>query len=726
MKKEILFNAIERKDAEAVRAALAAGISPRVTDNSKTKKTPLHYAVTNGWPEGVRILLEHNKTEVNATNSTDETPLNCAVNGEFAEEVLKEILRLLLNHPKIDVNTHDQQKNGPLHNALIKQNFVAVDALSGHPKTHFDIVNKNGHSPIHLTIFYNYTQILLRFLNDSRITASILNKCTVVTMPENEEGASWSAPMSPLHFAVHMNRAEIVRLFLTDSRILYNCEDEDGDTALHIAVKNNSHEIIDALVQNPNVDVNLKNKFTISLPLLAHQGAKRFHAPIHLAAILGHNEALDVLLRRPDIDVNLPGGNSNFTALHYACLQGHAGIVQKLFCDPRTNINALDNLKDLPLHLAVVGGNPEVLATFLTGGSQSIDVNAKNEEGTSALFLASILWISEGLLQTTRRKIGLKLNRLLDLDIPSNCDTRVAKLFLSEHETAGGVGIYSEETNANIARQKLLDPLLLQRIANPIFDFNILHLLLNDRQIDINSSGRNIAGFSSSSTALENVTTLFDKWNSKACDFLKKGNMIPPEILYKLRQSAVIRLRFLEHPNLEISAHKRLLTIAKCFSFGLGENTLLQIHSYLCTKKKESEKKKKPISYVIKLENFAQLLRFLSSKPTIELLRNYLSQPEQSFKHHRFFQRDRYHNARAHLEKLTTENLHQTYLEYIAALTKVHQIGSKIELIELNTDKQAQTFMDVTQAILEQLNMLPQATITGGLQQLSMAGPSSP
>ena len=48
------------------------------------------------------------------------------------------------------------------------------------------------------------------------------------------------------------------------------------------------------------------------------------------AAWKGREAVIELLLQQPGLDVNLSGGPNSQTALHMACIKGHAGIVRRL------------------------------------------------------------------------------------------------------------------------------------------------------------------------------------------------------------------------------------------------------------------------------------------------------------------------------------------------------------------------------------------------------------
>lgn len=54
---------------------------------------------------------------------------------------------------------------------------------------------------------------------------------------------------TPLHIAVNLNAKEAVEM-LVEATANINCQDGDGNTTLHLAVKNNNADILSVLLRN--------------------------------------------------------------------------------------------------------------------------------------------------------------------------------------------------------------------------------------------------------------------------------------------------------------------------------------------------------------------------------------------------------------------------------------------------------------------------------------------
>ena len=94
-----------------VNTLLERGADPSV--KGKNGNTPLHFAARRGNEEIVKVLLEHQKVNVNVKDSSGNTPLHLA-----CTEGHRKVCQLLLNYgANIQAITAD--KTTPLHNAIL-------------------------------------------------------------------------------------------------------------------------------------------------------------------------------------------------------------------------------------------------------------------------------------------------------------------------------------------------------------------------------------------------------------------------------------------------------------------------------------------------------------------------------------------------------------------------------------------------------------------------------
>uniref|UniRef100_A0A8C7UYG7 Transient receptor potential cation channel, subfamily A, member 1a n=1 Tax=Oncorhynchus mykiss TaxID=8022 RepID=A0A8C7UYG7_ONCMY len=200
------------------------------------------------------------------------------------------------------------------------------------------------------------------------------------------------ANASPLHYATSHGHISTIQLIVQLTEL--SASDEEGNTSLHWAVQRTQRESCACLLDlgaNPNI-LN-----------------RRLMSPLHMAVSLGHNTLIELLLSHSNTDANLEGdlGNTpvmlaccvdNHEALHLLfkygarlCQQnklGHYPIHAAAFAGAKksmqmvlqkgeevgysieSHINYVDKSFSTPLHLAVRGGNLEVIKLCIEQGAK--------------------------------------------------------------------------------------------------------------------------------------------------------------------------------------------------------------------------------------------------------------------------------------------------------------------------------------------------------------------
>jgi uncharacterized protein len=164
-------------------------------------------------------------------------------------------------------------------------------------------------------------------------------------------------------------------------------EPERGDTGLILALRENSMNVFDVLVNARGTDIEIK--------------ARNGDNALMIAAYKGNRRAVEVLLAK-GAEVNRPG----WTALHYAAAGGHNEIVQILL-DRSAYIDAASPNNTTPIMMAARGGHILTVKLLLDEGA---DAMLKNDLGMTAIDFAKSVNrrdIAEGL--TYRLKKAGKL-----------------------------------------------------------------------------------------------------------------------------------------------------------------------------------------------------------------------------------------------------------------------------------------------------------------------------
>lgn len=211
--------------------------------------SPLHYAAFGDQPEIMELLLDRG-APINSVNNGKCSALHVAVNKQQAQCV-----HTLLRHG-CDVNLQDSYGDTALHDAIGKDALDITDALCACERLNFTLRNKRGFNVLHHAALkgnaYATEKVVLRAqhlvnvkkddgfaalhlaaLNGHREVAEILLSPTGgranVDLRNNRR-------QTALHLATSQGHWALVELLLRHKADI-SSTDEDGDTALHIAIK---------------------------------------------------------------------------------------------------------------------------------------------------------------------------------------------------------------------------------------------------------------------------------------------------------------------------------------------------------------------------------------------------------------------------------------------------------------------------------------------------------
>jgi len=145
-----------------------------------------------------------------------------------------------------------------------------------------------------------------------------------------------------------------------------NTRDERGMTGLLIALREPSPKVIQALLESPQTNVELRNS--------------KDESPLMLAAIKGQKDLVEQFIKR-DADVNKPG----WTPLHYAATSGNVEIM-RLLLDNYAFIDAQSPNGTTPLMMAAMYGSTDAVKLLLAEGA---DTAMKNQLGMTAVDFAN-------------------------------------------------------------------------------------------------------------------------------------------------------------------------------------------------------------------------------------------------------------------------------------------------------------------------------------------------
>ncbi|XP_078619964.1 transient receptor potential cation channel subfamily A member 1-like [Branchiostoma floridae x Branchiostoma japonicum] len=323
-------------------------------------RTPLHWAVKEGHPEAVELLLQHG-ADAEVQDEEQAAPIHMAV-----ETAHVECLKALLNHPdSVNVNL-------PGHGGAIPLHYAAW----GNDKQCMKILIENGAYPC-IRCNAGYTSIHAAAMKACCGTLEYLIELAEEKGYKREDLLSFKNKQDqmPLHAAVNGgNKEAVVRLIRIGARI--DAKQDDESTPMHLASSQGALDIIKLMMETAD-----KNRQTIHLRDIQRM------TPLHKAAMFDHTGTVEYLLEE-GADLNCTD-NEERSPLLLAASRGAWRTVKVLL-----SRGADANLRDLNrrnfLHLAILGGGG--VATFhgeLSTGSLRELLDDKDEFGCTPLHYAS-------------------------------------------------------------------------------------------------------------------------------------------------------------------------------------------------------------------------------------------------------------------------------------------------------------------------------------------------
>lgn len=312
------------------------------TQKTSIETTPLHEACLINNREIVAALLQKG-AKVNQKDGNGWDALHIACLFDHFE-----IIKLLLESSEIDINAETPEGKTPL---LISQDKHVIEELLKH-NPNITKKYKDGRTLLHEFCY---------LMKDLEIYKLILERATpeLINTPDNKN-------MTPLNLACIFNEWDIIRLLLDHGAELKN---PIGDkTLLHIVCLNGPLDLVQRLVDNPNVELNAQDSYG--------------ETPLMEACRSQNLEAMRILLQKK-VDLNIQD-ELGYTALHKICLHGYAEALDVLL-QSEVDIQQKTSWGDTALHLATTSKYSPIMKKLLDAG---FPIDIPNEMGNTALMSA--------------------------------------------------------------------------------------------------------------------------------------------------------------------------------------------------------------------------------------------------------------------------------------------------------------------------------------------------
>ena len=189
-----------------------------------------------------------------------------------------------------------------------------------------DILEGEGNHPVHVATVFGLETLVLAFIELG-----------------NEINATNSRGETPLMLAAKFGHEEIVSLLMSRRNLLKNAQTNEGLTALCHAVENDRVQIVQLLIQHPDVDVNL---------------GRPIDRPI--GKVIEKDDIIMLLLKRSDLDINSKRSSIGRTPLWNAVIEGRPKLVHQILSRidldplPESGNYGLDKNNNHPIHIAVI------------------------------------------------------------------------------------------------------------------------------------------------------------------------------------------------------------------------------------------------------------------------------------------------------------------------------------------------------------------------------------
>ena len=307
---EVILTAIKNQNLQIIKAIFdeigdKEKISQLISQKDLDGLTLLHYAAEFTDEETFQLLVDNSNAEaINALDDNNETILHKATKRKQDPlEIVKVILSI--NSNLIDIQNHDGFT--ALHYALnLKRSETAKILLESGAKIY--LTTKDKHTAIHFASARNEVEIIkfiLKEYNELKEAEETHNIKEIEDIFNFQDTKGNTA----LHYAAANKHDKITKPLLDNFPNLAYQINENGETALHIAIRKGNKKAIQEL-----------SKFSKARTIRNIKG----YAPFHLAIFTQDYETIKTFLE-DGFDPNIQDAVGN-TPLHFVVMQGDANI----------------------------------------------------------------------------------------------------------------------------------------------------------------------------------------------------------------------------------------------------------------------------------------------------------------------------------------------------------------------------------------------------------------
>lgn len=397
MRRSPLLLAIISNQVDVVEALLEhPGLTIDMIDQDG--RTALIHASLVGSDKIVQLLLESSKSlDVNVGDTEGYTALHHAtLKGH------ESILDLLLRVSSLNINSQSRDGNTALSLAAQSDSNIAVVEkllsfqVSSGPALNPNLTNNQSETPLWIAAEHDQQKIAERLIKDERVDINCGNYnggADNIFIKAAERNNTWLVKLlvaredldinrrgvngwTALSNAIRYNALEAFKYIIAIPRVDIECNDDDGDTSLHLAIRHERTDMVSELLahgananvvdregQTPLIAAAKRGDFDVFRVLLAHYD--KGQPQDRVTQLLGAAESDDVrimqlILDRRGYNIN-QRNESGKTELMIVVANGLTDAVQTLLKKDAIDVNAVDNEGESALSLAILKGHNSVI-----------------------------------------------------------------------------------------------------------------------------------------------------------------------------------------------------------------------------------------------------------------------------------------------------------------------------------------------------------------------------
>ncbi|KAL4238675.1 Ankyrin repeat [Mactra antiquata] len=355
---------------------------------------PFHLAVQSGSKDIVTAIIDNDKKIIDIADQHGVPPLVTAVKHKQLE-----VCRLLLDQGANVNGLEQKQKRTAVYYAIKQKHMEMLDLLLKH-NPRLDTIDCKGRSILYLCCELTDTRFFHKVIGASpNFSKSIMNqpadeeKTPVIIACQNgnseqlkhllENGATVKASdtsgKSALHHCADNLETQCAEMLLEKDKSILEVKDEQGYTALALAVLVGNTNLIKLLLEK-GADI--------------HTDDNEGHKLSHWAAVCGHLKVLDILINNK-AEMSSPD-NHHAYPIHYAAQMNSSNSgntesrisekVLRKFIDCKVELDVLDDAGRQPLLWAACSGNADSCRMLLKAGA---DINSTDQDDLTALHCAA-------------------------------------------------------------------------------------------------------------------------------------------------------------------------------------------------------------------------------------------------------------------------------------------------------------------------------------------------